>query len=701
LAKLPQEPYNSNDSSQITIQQLPNAIVEGMPYQQITPEMARTLWPEQDASDIAAISTVLQDVQLSEGFLNSKLYIQQWNLAEILLFAYVKPEKWKGTDQWRSHLGMPVLAEQLHSMLAVLQQTLFSGVRPYQVDPTSGTTIDVARAQEGLLGWALGNCGTKGGSYKQEMRWCVYDGLLYGTGAGFLGWKDEKRTRIKKRRTGNATAINTGAGAALIPPNDDELEEYPEDFEVNRPAFEYVNIRRLRVDPGCRRSDIRTAQWVARFIYLSSVDLAQLREVEGWKNIPSDDQFVRLTTPTKPPTQQNQLEVQGIDWGLNRSQKALPENRETTNDPLAKKWEVIEYWTAYRVIRIFERQLCISNETHDFGKIPFVSFNLHEAPDSFYGLGLCHLVGDFQRICQGVINAFLDDLALNLMGVYTRERGINSSAQTEWIYPGKIFQSDGGKNPFQALTRNSAQPSEALAVISQVKSWASSITGAGVGVTGQNPGKPGDMRTPGGVNLIAGGEQLRMQDLADQIADLMMVPTLEFFMEQFSKRMKPSQVRQILSEELKEAFKGDPLDVLNGQYKVSISAASRLAARMALNGSLGFIVQMLQNPGMTQQLAQSAEKIDYATLFKVIFEATGYPYYNDIVKKMSNDEMQRTLQMNAAATKPAQDAQKIAAQADAKKGVDDNQAENRALLRAQEAVFQRIDAQYEHVAGAQ
>ena len=57
----------------------------------------------------------------------------------------------------------------------------------------------------------------------------------------------------------------------------------------------------------------------------------------------------------------------------------------------------------------------------------------------------------------------------------------------------------------------------------------------------------------------------------------------------------------------------------------------------------------------------------------MIFEATGYPYYNDIVVKMSPEDQQRTMQMNAAATKPAQDAQKISAQADAKKGIDDNQ----------------------------
>ena len=387
--------------SQITVQELPEAIREGDAYLYVTREEASKLWPDQEPDDLAVVKDVLQDVGLSEGFLNSKLYIQQWNLAEILLFAYVKPDKWKGTDQWRSHLGMPVLAEQLHSMLASLQQALFSGVRPFQVDPTSNTKLETAQAQEALLTWALGNCGTKGGTYKQEMRWCLYDGLLYGTGAGFLGWKTEKRTRIKKRRTGTATAVNTGAGAAIIPANDDETEDYTEEFEINRPAFEYVNIRRLRVDPGCRRSDIRTASWVARYVYLSSIDLDNLRDSEGWKNIPTREQLVRLTTPTKPATNQNQLEVQGIDWGLNRSQKALPENRETTNDPLAKKWEVIEYWTAYRVVRVFERQLCISNEAHDLGRIPFVSFNLHEAPDSFYGLGLCHLVGDFQRICPG------------------------------------------------------------------------------------------------------------------------------------------------------------------------------------------------------------------------------------------------------------------------------------------------------------
>ena len=317
----------------MTFQELPKAIREGEAYLPVTSGEVGELWPDQDAEDLTVVKNVMQDVELSEGFLNSKLYIQQWNLAEILLFAYVKPEKWKGTDQWRSHLGMPVLAEQLHSMLASLQQTLFSGVRPYQVDPTSGTKIDTALAGEALLGWALQNCGTKGGSYKQEMRWCVYDGLLYGTGVGFLGWKNEKRTRLKKRRTSVTQAINTQAGAIKIPPNDDDVETYAEEFEVNRPAFEYVNIRRLRVDPGCRGSDIRTASWVARYLYLSSIDLDNLRDTEGWKNIPTREQFQRLTTPTKPPTNQNQLEVQGVDWGSIDPKKRCQKIAKPQNDP--------------------------------------------------------------------------------------------------------------------------------------------------------------------------------------------------------------------------------------------------------------------------------------------------------------------------------------------------------------------------------
>lgn len=681
---------NIGGSVQVRMESMPGAIREGDAYLLVeTPEAKFT---DEQLADLTAMKIVLQDIQNAEGFLNSKLYIQQWNLAEVLLFAYVKPEKWKGTDQDRSHLGIPLLAEQLHSMLSGLQQALFSGVRPYQVDPSSGTQLDTALAEEALLGWGLKTCGTKGGSYKQEMRWCIYDGLMYGTGVGFLGWKTQIKTR-KRWKKKNPDISPTGMDGKTIPGGDpDEVESYDDEFEVNRPVFEYVNIRRLRVDPGCRRSDIRTAQWVARLIYLSSDELDSLRDVVGYTNIPSRENFRKLTAPTKEATSQNQLEVQGIDWGLNRSQKALPENRETTNDPLAKKWEIIEYWTDARVIRVLERKIPISNTNHDLGRIPFVSFNLHEAPDSFYGLGLAHLVGDFQRICQGVINAYLDDLALNLMGVYTSPRGLNQSAQAEWIYPGKIFKSDS-EQPFKALERNASRAEDALGMVAQAKQWASAITGAGVGIQGSNPGQVGNLRTTAGANLLSQGEETRMQDLADQIADLMMIPTLEFFIDMFSAKLKPSQVKQILSDELKQQFTADPLDLLNGQYRVTVSAGARLAARRALGSSLGFIVQMLQSPGLTDQLATQAKKINYDQMLKVIFETTGYPYYESIVQPMNDEDRQRL----AAQSQAAQAQSKAALQSQATQGkisVNENQAENRALLKAQEIMFLSGDKQF-------
>ena len=92
-----------------------------------------------------------------------------------------------------------------------------------------------------------------------------------------------------------------------------------------------------------------------------------------------------------------------------------------------------------------------------------------------------------------------------------------------------------------------------------------------------------------------------MQDLADQIADLMMVPTLGILPRAILlEAQAPHRVRQILSEELEDAL-----------HRRSAGRSERTVQSFHLGGlstrstaslerqSLGFIVQMLQNPGMT------------------------------------------------------------------------------------------------------
>ena len=403
------------------------------------------------------------------------------------------------------------------------------------------------------------------------MRHVVYDGILYGTGVALLAWQQLNYPIRKKRAKTQQATIAASGGAVDVPQgNEDDIEEYvAHTVEINQPVFEHVPIRRVRVAPDCRRGEITTASWNGRLIYLSSYDLDQLRETEGY-NIPTREELVQLTTPQKmDSTSPNSLDTQGsttanpIFQQTTTPQQAYPENYDaSTFDPLAKKFEVFEYWTDARRVLVLEGQYCLFNQPHDMGpKKALRSFTFREAPNSFFGYGLGFWLTDYQKIAQGVVNAFFDDVNLNLMGTYTAPAGLNNSAQAQWIFPGKVFKSDGPQG-VKAMERNSISAQEPLTIIEQLRQWAVLTSGAGVSAQGSNPGQAGTMRNPAGVQLMASGEGMKNQDLIDQICDNVFVPFIEFCIEQNSK-LKPSQLRQMLSQELGEAFKSTPLNVIN------------------------------------------------------------------------------------------------------------------------------------------
>jgi hypothetical protein len=685
----------------ITLQELPGAIP--IANQNTLLEAKDTAFAGEDRSDASALSEVNQNIGLSASFMQTRGLEAAWNISETLLRVYVRPEKWKGSDQYRSHLGIPILAEQFYSLLSAMQQSIFTGVSFFQIESTQGTALETARAQQALVDVEVRTCGPFGGTMKQEMRAVNYDAFLYGSGVAFIGWKQEKKTRIKKRRKETTKVIGTDMGGINVPQgSEDDLEDFPETQEINQPVFEHVPLRRFRVAPDCRRGQARSATWAARLIYLTAYQLDDLRDTEGF-NIPSQETLKALNAPVKlTGTEQNPLDYNSgsgsVDARYSEAQKAYPEyyDNKSNVDPLANKWEVVDYWTNDRHYMILEKQFVILNEQHDLHQIPFLTFNFREAPDSFFGWGLGHWLGNFQKIATGVCNFFFDDLTLNLMGTYSRPRGLNTSAQSDFIFPGKVFQYDTpasggvGSGGFQQLTRNSTGI-EILNVINQVKAWASSLTGVGAGVSGSNTGKTGDFRTGAGVNLIASGENMKMSDLVDQICDGVIVPFVDFCVQQ-NRKLKPSQIRQILSKEMVKAFKGDPLDVINSDYKVSISAGTRLAAAQALQSRLGFIVQILQSPGITQQLETQGKKVLYENLMKNILDSTGYSY-EELIGDMSDDDKKRVLaQSQAAQAQSKQALQESGTQG--KIQVNENQAENRALLKAQEHLYKTSDDQF-------
>lgn len=677
-------------------------------------QQTQVAFTDQGRSDASMLAEMNQNRANSEAFIASRGLIGRWNMSEIMLRAWVEPIKWKGSDQFRSHLGVPLVAEQFYAIHSTVNQSLLGGYKVFQIDATSGTPLDAAEAQMAIIQTELKTCGYKNVSLKTEFREITFDGLFYGFGIGHYGWEYIKKPVIKKRYKQTVQTISAGGNLVEIPDEQlDEVEDYIAGYvEYNKPKLEHVPIRRFRYAPDLRRGDPRVATWCGRIIYKTGYELDAMRNTPGWK-IPTREELVKLTTPQmQTESDTNPMETLGSNTGnpvfqqTTTPQKALPENyNEQQSDPLARKYELFDYWTDTRHSIALNKEYTILNETHDFGRPPFLGFVFRSAPDSAQGYGIAYWLTDFQRVCQGVVNAFLDDLNLNLMGTYSAPAGTNNTAQAMWIFPGKIFKSDatgpnGGK--IEAMQRNAISANEPLAVIAQIKQWAASISGAGPSILGANPGAAGDMRNPDGVEAITRGEDIKLQDLVDVISEQVLIPFLEFCVEK-NKQLKPSQIKAILSEELGTAFRATPLDVINGNYRVDISAANRLAARMAIGRSMGLIQSFLQSPGTVENLAVQAMKIDYNAMFTAMFDSFSVPYKEKIIVPMTDEDQQRMMMQTQAAALAGK-AGLIHTQAEEKRKTDDNQAENRMLLQTGKHVLDsksQSDAQQHDVNMAQ
>lgn len=688
------------EMGQMTVQELPGAV----PYGETALPIKQTevAFLDQTRSNLSMLKEANLNREESESFISTRGLIGRWNLAEVMLRAWVEPVKWKGTDQFRSHLGVPLVAEQFYSIHSVVNQTIFGGYKSFQIDPTSGTPLECAEAQQAMLNAQMKTAGFRGVSLKSEMREITYDGLFYGWGLAHYGWEHRTENVIKK--VPKTHTLTTVVGGVMVnipqkPKDEDDIEEKIVAVrEFNQPKFEHVPVRRARYAPDLRRGDPRTAEWFGRLIYKSGYDLDSMRNTPGW-NIPTREQLVKLSTPQmQAVSSTNPLETLGSNTGnpifqqTTTPQKAYPENysERTTHDPLARKYELFDYWTRDRHAIILNKEYVLLNETHKFGRPPFLGFCFRNAPDAAHGYGIAFWLTDFQRVCQGVINAFLDDVNLNLMGTYNAPAGTNNSAQSMWIFPGKVFKNDGEKK-VEPLTRNAVEAKEPLAIIAQMKQWASSITGAGMGTLGANPGQAGDVRTPGGVEALTAGENVKLQDLVDVISEQVFVPFLEFCIAE-NQKLKPSQIRAMLSESLGNAFKATPLDILNGTYKVEISAGTKLAAREALNKYMTVITTMLQAPGTVENLAVQAMKLDYNSMMSALYDSFGVPYRENVIVPMTDEDKKRNAMMNQMNQQQNKLGQ-IEAQKNAKKEIDDNQSENRMILETGKHTLKEQGAQ--------
>jgi hypothetical protein len=648
----------------LMIRDLPGAIPPSEQNRRITPN--DLAWPENVGEDIIWLQIVLEDVEATETFLISRQYTKQWDWADRLFYAYVAPENWPGTNTPRSALGMPLVSTHLFSLLASVVQAFFSGNEPIKLDPREGTSLATAHANQALIMWELEKT-----DFRMELIYLLFDMLLYGTGCGWWGF--QPYTRKKRKKVRNAKTPGSMALGEVSTKVDTETWVLPK--------FEYSHIRHYGVDPGHRRCAASKAGGAWRRMYLSADELDDLRDDDGFKNIPTRDQLEKLVAPDKEGATPNPMETGSEHTQASFGRKAMPRWQDTTADPLKQVFEVIEYWTPDRTIYVFERTVVIRNATHELEKIPALSCPLFISPDSYYGMGLGHLIGNFQRVEQGVVNLYLDDLSLDLNGMYVTGKGYNNPGQAIWSAPGRVVKVDDAEQ-FKKIEKNSVGP-DAMGMIEACENWAQQADGANdITVQGNMPSERSSItRTAGGASLLGTGSRTKLEFLIDNVANLVIIPLVEAFMGMNFENLAPEQIKTILGEELGHAYEEDPINLLNGSYKITVSAGARLQARNALAQMWPMLQNMLTSPTVLAALQTEGKKVNYTKVVDEQFRSVGYPGGKEFVVDQTPQDEARTKAMNPAMNRIAEIQSKVAAETQGQLEVEENKAGGRALIQ--------------------
>lgn len=641
----------------------PSTQPEGVAFDEIRPEEAK--FPPQSLEDLTALKIVVQDAVKAEAWALSAGLSLEWDRADRLYLFQVPTAYWEGTGIERAHLGMPLVFEHVESILPQVLMGLYQDDPPFMSKPRPGTKMEAARANDAILGWELAQS-----NFRDETRLGLKSCLLYGMGIWKLGWKTQSIEHVVYQRKAPTEFVPLQAGGGqeggVNIPQSDEVEAKTVVEEINQPTFEAVNIRHILVDPGCCVSDIRKARFVIHRIYLNVEDLDALRDYHGY-NIPEREQLRKLLFPPKETPLNGQLEKSTIGNFLDEF-KAAPREEQTSVDPMTLPLECLEYWTKDRVYTVLQRKLVIRNEANEWGEIPFRSLAYSDVMDSFWGIGIAKLVGNEQRMQQGVINAFLDDLSLSLNGMFWRVRGKNTPTAQIRMRPGGVIDVDE-KDGVGVLQRQPIPVAETAAVISASDARAQRRTAANeLVVQGSLPSEKSSItRTATGVQYLAGGAGARLQgNLIENFASQVFIPTLEAFHRMNGRKLTPSQINKLLSDDLAQAYDGDPLDLVNARVQFNIVAAAKLQSRRAMANFLPMLFQFVLTEPVMTSLQQEGKKVNVTELVNMLFDVSGFPNRQDIIVRLNEEDEARALMNNPAIQGILQQQSQLATQQDQK-----------------------------------
>lgn len=621
-----------------------------------------------DFSDEDMGKLIKKDEASANSYLGEKMWPLRWREIDILYQSPRPLTVWEGTTVAEANVTSFTIAKHVNSIVPQIMSGLTYDKPPFVLRPRPSTDQNVVRAKTAVF-----TCHLDEMNFEEQIEDGWFYTALFGTAIYKWGYLNETRTECRYVRKESPLKVNDQS----IPTEEsDELVAQELEKKISRPHLEHVPLDQVLVDPSLEFPDIRRAKWVAHVMYLTLTDFQRLRDQPGW-NIPDDATLKSWWAPPKeqprlPGTQEVSTAGQGI------VAHAMPRYQAATEDPYAQPLKVVERWDCEKVGALVQDKEIIRNERNPFGKICFYSSHWWRIPKSFYSLGIGHLVGQDQRVQQGLRNAALNLLGLAVQPNYLRSRGANVPTQQIRQRRGGIIDVDGPVAEAFKILEIPKVPPEVWTALQNSEMESESASGADQRLVQGNTGGAGTSmgRTAGGAATLAAASANKLQGPVTRFVAQVFEPWIYQMDELDKERIYIPYIRQILGDEYGTEFEVDFEQYFNAKMEYEVLAGARLAAKRGMAQSLPLISQIFENPQILQQLQARGWTVDVKELLDMFMEISEWRNTRTLIRKLSDEEKQYQKQQ-------AQEAQqsKIAPQLQR----DNNQAQNKSQLSIQTA----------------
>lgn len=613
--------------------------------------------------DSAALKVVVQDAREFAIYWEQ----QQWPLrcreSDILYQSPRMLSAWEGTQVTKANVSDYMVAEHVNSVDPQITQALFYDSPPFLLRPYAGTTQDTVRAKTALFQAVL-----QAIDFEKEVCLGLLDMEVQGTCVFKRGWQVKKRTIKKARRKRNAPKVEMPLGPAMTvnTVESDEFERVERKVEVHLPFFERKDVGRLLVDPHCKTGDIRDAKVVIEEDWVTFRDLDRLRDNplyweygdDGRPLMEADEKTPKSKIPDRetllsyfePPNETPNLPVrttEDVEGGATHQARAGW--KRTTEDPTLQPLKIQERWDDEKVITVLQETLVIRNAENPEGKHPYYSANWWNIRNAWHGIGLGRLVGQKQRIRQGLMNGGLDILSLELQQPLLRSRGANAPSQNIRARLGGFVDVDGDPGKAFAKAPMPEIPPALLAVMQMAEAQGEGSSGANeILMQGNLPqkGRTSMGRSATGASAMVGASVSRLQGPVGRFIRQVFVPFLADMDEMINDHMPSSQIREIIGERMSEEYAKamDLEEFLYAPLQYEVLAGAHLAAKKAMAQSLPLMIQLFENPVLLKQLQNIGWTIDVKELFDMMMDMSEWRNTSQVVRRLTKEERAMMMQ---------------------------------------------------------